>query len=321
MSYKTKVAKHTTDPIFEETFEFENLDAQKLDSRYIEISIHEVVENNSSSSNTKHFNSRFDDSVVGVTSLKLNHPGSFMDMKKIYLKEFRPSTKTSSDEENYVGDLMFSLTYLPAAERLTIVVMKARNLCPLTNDKKSSSNHHNHHQPDPCVKVCLMNKECTKKLKKKKTSSQKCTQNPTFNEEIVFTNLKKDQLNDICILFVVMHDSLTSRQILGSFSINSESRSDAGNQWRDMLNGKKSAWWHKLIPDASYFNNSNTEHLQELNSNSTFSSNSMNNNTNNNNNQNNHNFTARRMSNMKSNFTKIKPLSILSQNSKQILSD
>lgn len=40
-------------------------------------------------------------------------------------------------KENYIGDLMFSLAYLPAAERLTIVVMKARNLIGVGIDKKT----------------------------------------------------------------------------------------------------------------------------------------------------------------------------------------
>jgi hypothetical protein len=39
-------------------------------------------------------------------------------------------------KENYIGDLMFSMTYLPGAERLTIVLIKARNLRFIGSDKK-----------------------------------------------------------------------------------------------------------------------------------------------------------------------------------------
>jgi Ca2+-dependent lipid-binding protein len=136
---------------------------------------------------------------------------------------------------------MFSLAYLPTAERLTIVVMKARNLITLGggSDKKSP--------PDAYVKVSLVGAKDGKKLKKKKTSTQKSTLNPVFNEEVVFTNLKKEQLGEVVIQFTVFHDSMTSREMLGYFSIGGESRGNAGIQWRDMLNGKKSiAWWHKL---------------------------------------------------------------------------
>lgn len=47
----------------------------------------------------------------------------------------------SKHNNNNWGDLMFSLSYLPTAERLTVVVVKARRLHltpPSTNDGKNS---------------------------------------------------------------------------------------------------------------------------------------------------------------------------------------
>ena len=86
-----------------------------------------------------------------------------------------------------------------------------------------------------------------KKIKKKKTSTQKSTLNPVYNEEIVFTNLKKEQLDEISINFTVYHDSLTSRELLGTFVISSASRGNDYVQWKNMIDGKKSiAWWHNL---------------------------------------------------------------------------
>ena len=104
---------------------------------------------------------------------------------------------------------------------------------------------------DPCVKVSLLGKD-GKKIKKKKTSTQKSTLNPVYNEEIVFTNLKRDQLDEILINFTVYHDSLTSRESLGTFMISSASRANDYVQWKNMIEGKKSiAWWHNLIPDKT----------------------------------------------------------------------
>jgi hypothetical protein len=135
---------------------------------------------------------------------------------------------------------MFSLAYLPTAERLTIVVMKARNLITIGGAEKKTP-------PDAYVKVSLVGAKDGKKLKKKKTSTQKSSLNPVFNEEVVFTNLKKEQLGEIVIQFTLFHDSMTSKEMLGYFSIGAESRGNASIQWRDMLNGKKSiAWWNKL---------------------------------------------------------------------------
>lgn len=87
-----------------------------------------------------------------------------------------------------------------------------------------------------------------KKLKKKKTSTQKATLNPIYNEEIVFTNLKREQLDEIFINFNVYHDSLTSREPLGTFMISSISKGNDYIQWKNMIDGKKSiAWWHNLL--------------------------------------------------------------------------
>jgi hypothetical protein len=65
----------------------------------------------------------------------------------------------------------------------------------------------------------------------------------------VFTNLKKEQLDDIVINFIVYHDSLTSREALGCVSISSSSTGNDYIQWKEMIEGKKSiAWWHGLNP-------------------------------------------------------------------------
>ena len=138
-----------------------------------------------------------------------------------------------------MGELMFSLAYLPAAERLTVVVMKARNIRTMGFDSKKNL-------PDPYVKVNIINKDDGKKIKKKKTSTQKATINPVYNEEFSF-NLKKDLLDDIMISFTLVHDSLTSREVLGSVSISSSSKGDDYIQWKEMIDGKKAiGWWHNL---------------------------------------------------------------------------
>ncbi|RMZ95836.1 synaptotagmin-5 isoform X1 [Brachionus plicatilis] len=237
-SFQTKLIKRNSNPVFEEQFEFDCLDSSKLDSRYLEISMNEVDKVTR-------------EDCLGMCGLKLNYQN--IESKKIFLKEIKPFVRPS--EENYIGDIMFSLAYLPAAERLTIVVIKARNLQGLGPDKKILPGKCFGELikilikilfTDPFVKVSILTKD-GKKLKKKKTSSQKGTMCPVYNEEIVFTHLKKEQLNDITIQFLIYHDSLTNRELLGSFSISSSSRGNEYAQWKDMLDSKKSiAWWHSL---------------------------------------------------------------------------
>ena len=101
-------------------------------------------------------------------------------------------------------------------------------------------------QIDTFVKVILMSSD-GKKIKKKKTLTQKASTSPVFNEEIVFTKLKKEHLENIEIMFTIYHDSLTSRENLGVISIGSTSSGNELTQWKDMLDGKKTiVWWHEL---------------------------------------------------------------------------
>ena len=91
-----------------------------------------------------------------------------------------------------------------------------------------------------------MNKEDGKKLKKKKTSTQKATTSPVFNEEIVF-NLKKEQLDEISISMSLYHDSYTRGELLGTVVLSSSTKGDLYVQWKEMIDGKKAiGWWHPL---------------------------------------------------------------------------
>ncbi|KAG7258144.1 hypothetical protein CRUP_003141, partial [Coryphaenoides rupestris] len=81
-----------------------------------------------------------------------------------------PATTESVD----LGEIMFSLCYLPTAGRMTLTVIKCRNLKAM--DITGSS--------DPYVKVSLI---CDgRRLKKRKTTTKKCTLNPVYNEAIIF---------------------------------------------------------------------------------------------------------------------------------------
>ncbi|XP_078049750.1 uncharacterized protein LOC144476542 isoform X2 [Augochlora pura] len=72
-----------------------------------------------------------------------------------------------------LGELMFSLSYSPTAERLTLVVVKAKNLRGVSNVPG-----------DFFVKVYLL--QHGKKIHKKRTSIKKGENNPIFNEWIIF---------------------------------------------------------------------------------------------------------------------------------------
>ncbi|NXF10769.1 SYT12 protein, partial [Smithornis capensis] len=75
-----------------------------------------------------------------------------------------------------VGEILLSLSYLPTAERLTVVVVKAKNLV-WTNGKVTAA--------DPFVKVYLL--QDGRKISKKKTAVKRGDTNPVFNEAMIFS--------------------------------------------------------------------------------------------------------------------------------------
>lgn len=105
------------------------------------------------------------------------------------------------------GELMFSLSYLPTAERLTIVVVKARNLKLDTDTEQAQSQSQSQSLqhifvkvrasplyplfpllikiPFPRWQVYLMNND--KKVLKKRTSLKRKDRCPIFNESMIFS--------------------------------------------------------------------------------------------------------------------------------------
>ncbi|NWT75739.1 SYT12 protein, partial [Prunella himalayana] len=75
-----------------------------------------------------------------------------------------------------VGEILLSLSYLPTAERLTVVVVKAKNLV-WSNGKVTAA--------DPFVKVYLL--QDGRKISKKKTAVKRGDTNPVFNEAMIFS--------------------------------------------------------------------------------------------------------------------------------------
>lgn len=135
------------------------------------------------------------------------------------------------------GEILLSLSYLPTAERLTVVVMKAKDL-KLSTAAPSA---------DPFVRVCLMVEG--KKVKRKKTSVRRGSVNPVWNEGLAF-NVPAEILPKVSLEVCVQdHDLLGHGELLGRCLLGGTDRpgEDQGH-WKDMLtNQRKSvAMWHVL---------------------------------------------------------------------------
>ncbi|XP_030854095.1 synaptotagmin-5-like [Strongylocentrotus purpuratus] len=181
------------------------------------------------------------DECIGVVELPLAHVD--LTEKLEVWKGIRapPSVCTTLCPSHVLGDLMFSLSYLPSAERLTVVILKARNLRTVSTAEGKQT-------ADPYVKVSIF--YMSKRLKKKKTSTQHGTRSPVFNEALVF-NVDTDFLQHLTIEFQVIHENrFGPNEVLGKAVVGPGTGGEELAHWNDMIRSgnKPVASWHCLLP-------------------------------------------------------------------------
>nr|XP_053626210.1 synaptotagmin-12-like [Cherax quadricarinatus] len=135
------------------------------------------------------------------------------------------------------GEIMFSLSYLPTAERLTVVVVKARSL-QWTGDKTSA---------DPFVKVYVL--QNGKKVMKKKTSVKKDTRSPVFNEAMIFS-VPAPALHNIQLRVTVAEYNSEGgpARSVGHVIVGTQATGKALSHWNQMMSAlrKPIGMWHPL---------------------------------------------------------------------------
>ncbi|XP_034952080.1 uncharacterized protein [Chelonus insularis] len=139
----------------------------------------------------------------------------------------------------HLGEIMFSLSYSPTAERLTLVVVKARNLRGA-----------NEAPGEFFVKVYLLQQG--KKMHKKKTSVKRGEKSPTFNEAMIF-NVPVHTLQTIQLRLTVAEWNSDSGANSKAYSVGhvitgSNATGKSSTHWRQMLSAPRRpvAMWHPL---------------------------------------------------------------------------
>ncbi|KAK2510512.1 hypothetical protein Q9233_017665, partial [Columba guinea] len=153
---QTKVHRRTLNPVFEETFSF-GVPFAELPSRRLHFSVYDF----------DRF-SRHD--LIG----------------HVVLDNLLEAVERGADEKAELGELNFSLCYLPTAGRLTVTVIRATNLRAMDLTGYS----------DPYVKASLMSEGVY-------VSLWKNTLNPSYNEALVF-DLPQDSVRLVGLTIAVM---------------------------------------------------------------------------------------------------------------------
>ncbi|CAH1968325.1 unnamed protein product [Acanthoscelides obtectus] len=145
--------------------------------------------------------------------------------------------RTKKPKED-IQEVLISLSYLPSAERVTVVLLKARNLF-LSEAKESL---------DPFVKVYLQVNG--KRVKKKKTASKKGSCNPVWNEALTFSLSSSNVPNAAIevLIFDQGNDLIGTNPLIGSCVIGPKESGPERDHWIDMMHSprKAVACWHTV---------------------------------------------------------------------------
>ncbi|XP_048206947.1 synaptotagmin-10 [Perognathus longimembris pacificus] len=217
--FQTRVHRKTLNPLFDETFHFPVAYAQ-LGARKLHFSIYDF----------DRF-SRHD--MIGEVTLDNLFEVSDLSREAAVWRDIRCATTESVD----LGEIMFSLCYLPTAGRMTLTVIKCRNLKAM--DITGSS--------DPYVKVSLM---CEgRRLKKRKTTTKKNTLNPVYNEAIIF-DIPPENVDQVSLSIAVMdYDRVGHNEVIGVCRTGLDAEGLGRDHWNEMLayHRKPITHWHPLL--------------------------------------------------------------------------
>ncbi|XP_039284733.1 synaptotagmin 1 isoform X2 [Nilaparvata lugens] len=218
--FETKVHRKTLNPVFNETFTFKSVPYADAMNKTLVFAIFDF----------DRFSKHDQIGEVKVPLCQVDLAQTIEEWKELQ------SVEGEGGQENKLGDICFSLRYVPTAGKLTVVILEAKNLKKMDVGGLS----------DPYVKIALM--QNGKRLKKKKTSIKKCTLNPYYNEsfsfEVPFEQIQKVQL----VVTVVDYDRIGTSEPIGKVVLGYNASGTELRHWSDMLASPRRpiAQWHTL---------------------------------------------------------------------------
>jgi len=223
---KTRVLRRTLNPVYDEDFTFYGVNFNQLPI----LTLHFVVLS---------FDRYSRDDVIGEVLLEMEN----LDLKDSemcplsLIRDIAPRSMKLKDQGR--GEMLVSVCHQPAAARLTVVILKARNLPKMDITGMS----------DPYVKIYLLHKD--QRISKKKTHVKKRTLNPVFNESFVFDLPRTDNgLAEIQLEFALLDwDRVTKNEVIGRLNLGGpKCEGSALHHWKEIQASprRQIAEWHKL---------------------------------------------------------------------------
>ncbi|XP_029018756.1 synaptotagmin-10 isoform X2 [Betta splendens] len=216
--FQTRVHRKNLNPTFDETFCFP-VAYDELCNRKLHFSVYD-------------FDRFTSHDMIGEVVVDNLFELSDLSREAVVWKDIHAATTESVD----LGEIMYSLCYLPTAGRMTLTVIKCRNLKAM--DITGSS--------DPYVKVYLV---CDgRRLKKRKTTTKKSTLNPVYNEAIIF-DIPPENVEQVSLSIMVMdYDRVGHNEVIGVCRTGPDAEGLGRDHWNEMLAypRKPITHWHAL---------------------------------------------------------------------------
>merc|ERR1711983_686609 len=189
--FETKVHRKTLNPFFNETFAFAVFDYDRF---------------------SKH-------DQIGEVKVPL----CMVDLAQT-IEEWKDLCSVKVDDQ-YLGDICFSLRYVPTSGKLTVGILECKNLKKM--DITGAS--------DPYVKIKLLDRKGKRIGKKKKTSVKMGNLNPYYNESFVFL-VEQEQLRRVNLeLIVADYDRIGSSDPIGKVLLGYNRKGLEIKHWKEMI--------------------------------------------------------------------------------------
>ncbi|XP_033340641.2 synaptotagmin-5 [Megalopta genalis] len=221
--WQTQIHRRTLNPVFEEFFVFEIMPDTTLAGRTLDILLYD-------------FDAFSRHQCLGHVQIPLSSVMDFLDKTLTLIT--KPILRYGSENRMKtpsLGELMVSLSYQPAAEKLTVIIVRAKNL-PNINDSTNANLY---------VKVKII--QDGKSIKKKKSNIQRETISPVWNDTLSF-DINSDVLSKCVIEFIILR---ANGEVLTRCEVSNKYQKDL---FYRVLSGKgASAQWLPLIEPEIYY--------------------------------------------------------------------
>lgn len=217
--YETKVHRKTLNPFFNQTFEFKNLPYAETFDKTLMFSIFDYDRF------SKH-------DQIGEVKLPLCQ----IDLAQT-ISEWK-DVQSNKEDDQYLGDICFSLRYVPTSGKLTVGVLECKRLKKM--DITGAS--------DPYVKIKLLDSKGKRIGKKKKTTVKNANLNPYYNESFVFM-VEQSMLRKVNLEITVLdYDTIGGSDPIGKVRLGYNRKKLEKKHWAEMVENPRRPviHWHVL---------------------------------------------------------------------------